>query len=384
METASTNSCHVAHDRTIVAAMIDPEEPRPYLSSFEDRHGTRRWRYRRAGKTISITGRPGEPEFEAAYQAAIEGRKHTPAKVLAMPGAALPGTFRAAWRKVLGSPEWLAHDGATQMKNIRLAEEFLFLKVVEDDAAEWGDMRVADLKRRHVKDILARYSETPHKAKHLLVTIRKMVYAALDEEWIEADPTWKMAYKPAYNGWRAWTEAERAMFEARWPIGSTPRTAYGLALWLGNRRSDVARVEWTWFDFKRNTVTIEQVKGGKTLVLPLTPMLRETIAPLSRDTGHVLMTAYGKPFSEKSLTGRMADWTRLAGMPKGCTMHGLRKTLGKMLAETGASTRQLMETLGHDDIEHAELYSRAAEQQRLARDAMTRVTRRFQTKKPTV
>jgi site-specific recombinase XerD len=63
-------------------------------------------------------------------------------------------------------------------------------------------------------------------------------------------------------------------------------------------------------------------------------------------------------------------------------MHGLRKSLGKMMAETGASTRQLMEMLGHDDIEHAELYSRAAEQERLARDAMTKVTRRYQAKKP--
>jgi site-specific recombinase XerD len=59
-------------------------------------------------------------------------------------------------------------------------------------------------------------------------------------------------------------------------------------------------------------------------------------------------------------------------------MHGLRKSLGKMLAETGATTRQLMETLGHNDIQHAELYSRAAEQERLARDGMTKVTRRYQ------
>ncbi len=39
-----------------------------------------------------------------------------------------------------------------------------------------------------------------------------------------------------------------------------------------------------------------------------------------------------------------------------------------------------METLGHDDIGDAELYSRAAEQQRLAKDAMYRVTRKFKTK----
>ncbi|AEW14776.1 integrase/recombinase [Brucella canis HSK A52141] len=87
------------------------------------------------------------------------------------------------------------------------------------------------------------------------------------------------------------------------------------------------------------------------------------------------MTAYGEPFSPKSLTGRMADWTPSAKLPKGFTLHGLRKTLGKILAEGGASTRQIMDTLGHDDIARAELYTREAEQARLATDGMSRVVR---------
>ena len=45
------------------------------------------------------------------------------------------------------------------------------------------------------------------------------------------------------------------------------------------------------------------------------------------------------------------------------------------MAEGGASTRQLMDTLGHDDIAHAELYSREASQELLAREAMEKVTR---------
>jgi integrase len=362
--------------------MTNEFDKRPYLSSFRDRHGAIRWRFRRAGKTISILGEPGEPEFEERYCAAVEGREPRKVTPVPMPGAAPPESFKAAWRKVLRSPEWLGYDPATHLKNARLADVFLSLPIIDDDPTIWGDMRVRDMKRRHVKDILARFSATPHKAKHLLVTIRKMITVALDEEWIETDPTWKLSYRPEYKGWRAWTDAEREMFERRWTVGTTPRTAYGLALWLGNRRSDVARVKWSWFDFRRNTVTFETKKGEKQLVLPLTPMLRETLEPLDRSTDYVLVTAYGKQFSEKSLTGRMRDWTASAGMPSGCTMHGLRKTLGKMLAETGASTRQLMETLGHDDISHAELYSRAAEQERLAKDGMSRVTRRYQVKKP--
>ena len=84
----------------------------------------------------------------------------------------------------------------------------------------------------------------------------------------------------------------------------------------------------------------------------------------------------GRLFPEKSLTGDMAHWTRLAGLQKGLTLHGLRKSLGVYLAEAEASTRQLMEVLGHDDIDHAELYSREASQVRLAVQGMDRVVRR--------
>jgi site-specific recombinase XerD len=45
-----------------------------------------------------------------------------------------------------------------------------------------------------------------------------------------------------------------------------------------------------------------------------------------------------------------------------------------MLAESGATTRQIMAILGHDDINHAELYTREAEQRRLAADGMRKLT----------
>lgn len=35
-------------------------------------------------------------------------------------------------------------------------------------------------------------------------------------------------------------------------------------------------------------------------------------------------------------------------------MHGLRKTMGKLLAERKATTREIMDVLGHTDIQHAE------------------------------
>jgi integrase len=360
-------------------------ESRPYLSSFKDRHGTERWRFRRNGKTISLLGSPGEPDFENAYESALNGLKKPAAKIVKHPNAALPCTLGAAWRLVIASAEWKAFDPATKDKNSSLASMFLESRVIETDPFQWRDVPVRDLKRRHLKDIISKYSETPHKAKHLLTAIRKMIDAAMDEEWIDVDPSYKLKWRPEYVGWKAWTAEAMRKYEERWPIGSTPRLAYALALWLGNRREDVAGLKWeqrvtktVLMDGQQRKVdgfNVVQGKGGKELFLPIMPMLSDILDATERRGPTVLVTAYGEPFSPKSITGRMADWTNSAGIEPGFTLHGLRKTLGKMLAEGGASTRQIMDTLGHDDIAHAELYSREAEQSRLATDGMDRVIR---------
>ncbi len=356
------------------------EEDYPYAKSFTDRHGHTRWRFRHRGKDKYLPGEPGSPEFDEAYRAAIEGRKPRKAKVHRHPSYAMPETFNAAWQLVLKSPEWKGLDSATTLQNTRLAREFLDMKVSPDFPDVWGDMKVEELRRRHIRAILADFSETPHKAKHLLTAIRKMIGEALDNDWIEHDPTHKLKWRPAYTGWRAWTLAERKKFEARWPVGTMPRAAYALALWTGARRSEVATQRWDDVDFDAKRITVRQIKGtGKVLRLLMLPMLADALHEIPRSTDTVISTEYGKSFSDKSLTGMMAHWTYLAGMGErsGCTFHGLRKTLGKYLAEEGATAKQAAGILGHDDLDHVELYSREAEQERLAVDGLNRLIDRF-------
>ncbi len=352
-------------------------EEHPFARPFTDRHGHQRWRFRRNGKDKYLPGQPGEPVFEEAYRAAVEGREPRKAKVRILPTAALPQSFDAAWRLVLKSPEWRGFDAATVKKNERLAREFLEMKVAPDFPDRWGSMKVADLRRRHVRAILADFADTPHKAKHLLTTIRKMIGEALDQDWIEHDPTHRLKWRPAYGGWRAWTLEERRQFEARWPYGTMPRAAYALALWAGNRRGDVAAQLWSDVDLDARRITVRQIKGGKVLRLLMLPMLADALRDLPRRADTVLSTEYGKPFSEKSLTGMMAHWTKQAGLGPGCTFHGLRKTLGKYLAEEGATAKQSAGILGHDDLDHVELYSREAEQERLAVDGLERLVKRY-------
>ena len=346
----------------------------PFASSFFDRHGRERWRFRRAHKTVSLPGRPGDPGFDAAWRAALEGRKLTPAVVRAIPTATLPRSLRAAWRIVTTSTiEWKRLAGVSKANQMAIAERFFATPIAEGETTTYGDLPIASLERRHVKAILARWAETPHAAGHILRLIRKLVTVALDEEWISVDPTHRLRWRPDHVGWRAWTPAERRAFEARWPIGTTPRLAYALALYTGARRGDLVGLRWS--DVVGDEIAYTQNKTGKSLTLAIHPTLAQALAATERRGMTILVTRWGAPFSDKAIGMRMQDWTRAAGLGEGATLHGLRKTLGKLLAESGATTRELMDVLGHEDIAHAELYSREAEQRHMARSAIGKLER---------
>lgn len=145
-----------------------------------------------------------------------------------------------------------------------------------------------------------------------------------------------------------------------------------------------ARHEHGWLDVG-NAVAGRLTIGAVVRLVPafiaalvgwrLVAVLERELAPLSRDTETVLVSSRGGSYTDGSLSVRMADWCHKAGIEAGYTMHGLRKALGVKMAEADASTRQLMETLGHNNIAYAELYSREASQMRLAVQAMDKVAK---------
>jgi integrase len=271
------------------------------------------------------------------------------------------------------TPDWKALDPETQHTQTLIAERFLRSAVVEGEPLTFGDVAVANLQRKHIKAILAKRADTPHAAAHLLRIIRKLTGVALDQEWIEYDPTYRIKCRPAFKGWKAWSDESCAAFEKRWPLGTTPRTVYAIARYFGHRRSDVATVKWS--DLEVAAGNVVQSKTGKALWIPMHPELAKALEATPRRCEYVVITQYGEPFSAKALGMRMQDRTKQAGLAPGHTLHGLRKKLGAMLAEAGATTRELMAILGHDDIAHAELYSREAEQKRLASEGMRKLTK---------
>ena len=61
-----------------------------------------------------------------------------------------------------------------------------------------------------------------------------------------------------------------------------------------------------------------------------------------------------------------------AGLPKRCSAHGLRKASCRRFAEAGCSGNEIMAISGHSTMKELVRYTKAADQSRLARNAMTK------------
>jgi len=77
--------------------------------------------------------------------------------------------------------------------------------------------------------------------------------------------------------------------------------------------------------------------------------------------------------SVNNFYNQFIDWCREAGLPPGCSPHGLRKAAARRLAEAGCTTHQIAAITGHRSLAEVARYTRAAEQVELARSAMSRL-----------
>jgi hypothetical protein len=88
-----------------------------------------------------------------------------------------------------------------------------------------------------------------------------------------------------------------------------------------------------------------------------------------------LVTATGKPYGDNHFSESFREWCDAAGLPKRCSAHGLRKASCRRFAEAGCSGNEIMANSGHGSMKELIRYTKAADQARLARNAMTRTAK---------
>lgn len=330
-----------------------------YVQKFKDRHGRIRLYLRRKGQKPVALPDEKDPGFLAAYQAALAATAPVP-KVARV----APGSFEALARSYLGSAKFKQLGPSTQA---------VYRRIIDDLSRKHGDKPVAMMQSSHIRRMLDAKADTPAAANHLLRTLRALMKHAIQEGIRQDDPTQGAdRLKEVGEGAETWSEDDIAAFEAKWPPGTRPRLALALLLYTGQRRSDVVRMGRQ--HVRDGVIEVRQIKTGTRLFIPLHPELASAIAT-ETDRLTFLVTEGGKPFTANGFYMRFKGWVEAAGLPAGRSPHGLRKAAARRMAEGGCTAHQIAAITGHKTLSEVQRYTKAADQIRMAKDAVAHLGR---------
>ena len=347
-----------------------------HCSWNSDRHGTRRVRFRKRGFSTYLTGIPWSEDFMRQYAAALEGVR-APNIGAERTIAGTVNALVAAYLDPNSSSPFKTLGKETQRTRRCTLEAFRRAHGNKPLYRIEGPRRVMLLTREHVQRIVNEKASTPFAQHNLLKTLRAMFEWAVGEGRMPDNPALgvkRVNVKTA--GYKSWSEAEIAAFEATHAIGTKARLAFALILYTGQRRGDV--VKMGAHHIHNGVLTIDQGKteGGEEahLEIPVHPKLREIIdSTPTLGVKTFLVTSFGKPFTPAGF----GNWFRELCDQAGChdiSAHGGRKATARRLAEIGCSASQIASITGHASLAEVQRYTKAADRKRMAREAMKKLT----------
>lgn len=329
----------------------------PHLRHERNRHGTWCWYFRRGNKRIRIRGEYGSPEFMAAYEAALAGRK---------PQQKVPDSGTVAWLvdRYKESAKFASLKAST-----RRVRDNILAQLIKDA----GHNSYNKITRKHIQAAMDRRAKTPHAANNFLIVISQMFQWAVKAEKITVNPCDGVdMIKAATEGFHSWTLEEVEQYRKRHPVGTKARLALDLLLFIGLRRSDVIHVGRQ--HLRQGVITIKTTKTGTEVSVPVFEELRVSIAKTETGDLAFLTSGTGQPFASANSFG---NWFKArcgeAKLPEHCTAHGLRKAGATIAANAGATPHALMAMYGWSRLAMAEVYTKAADRARLARGAAERI-----------
>lgn len=193
---------------------------------------------------------------------------------------------------------------------------------------------------------------------------------AVDREWIDHSPVIKI--KPlALGSLRAWSPDEAAKALAGLP--EYLRRVVVLAIYTGQRRGDLCAMGWSAYDGAR--IRLVQQKTKAPLVIPAHPVLKAELDEWKQTaTGLTILTnADDRPWKPPLLSYHMPAALYKIGLPDDLNVHGLRKLAAANLADAGCSTKEIGAITGHITLSMIDLYTRSADQEKLAGAAILRL-----------
>lgn len=348
-----------------------------YVSEFRSQHGKPRLRFRRKGfKGGYFDAELGTEEFRVEYHAFMNPKDETetPAEQRATPGTI--GELRARYINPISR---LGPTKVTQDKVRAVIERFCEPRM---------ENPVALVTFEHIDKIIAKTMvptvvETkrgPRKvggidaAKKLRKELIRLFDFAVKigmrtDNPVRLSQEVKVAPGERSKGYHTWTEQEIEQFRGKHKLGTRERLALELFLWSGQRRGDVRLFGRQ--NIKGGRIWINAGKTGKEGSIPVAPQLLEAIVAMPPNGSlFYLVTHKGLPFTAAGFGNFFKAACIEAGLPH-CTAHGLRKAIMRRMADLNMGNQTMKAISFHSGDDEVALYTRDANQKRLADDAIS-------------
>ena len=340
-----------------------PPNVRPVL----DRHNKTRYRFRRKGwKSSYLPGEPGSPEFHRAYAEILEKGAPEPQSATS-PRAVIAKSLDDLLTRYKKTIRWKKKGPRTQHKQARVLERFV--DRVASNGRRYGERPVASVTVTWLENVLGQMAGTPAAANELRKVLAGMLDCAVRMEWRTDNPV-RMTEKYAEGeGFHDWTDEEIEQYRAYHKLGTTARLVLELALNTAARRCNVNKIERD--HIRDSRIFVDHAKGNNATSVPMLVTTKAAIDALPAAPIRFLVTTqYGKPFSDAGLGNRMRKWCDEAGLYH-CSLHGLRKSLSRLLAESGATDAEGKAVTGHKKDSTFAYYRAKADRKRLSTRAMS-------------
>ncbi len=349
-----------------------------YVDKNPTRHGKIRYYLRRYGRRIRLPDDIDSEEFAVAYwkaRNAVEkerGSVDGPDRVLA---AVKQNTFRWLCVLYLSSSDYLRLDDSTRAKRRAIIDSMCLepLTLREGDKRLIADVPLPLFNAGHVEGLRDRKLKTPFAADERLKVLRQI----LDTRGPDGKPIVHNVartvkpFRKQTEGHHTITPSEIERFIQHHGERSKAVLAMALMMFTGFRVSDLAVIgpQHRRGDVFHLRLFKNRNRTPVDVVMPLHPILGAVLASYPVKGMTYMQTEHGKAYSVKGLGNRISDWFDQAGLPH-CTAHSVRKGLATDQAHNGATDLMLEAMFGWKDGKTSKIYTRNAEQARLARHAI--------------
>jgi Phage integrase family len=299
-----------------------------------------------------IGGEPN-PEFWEAYGKFEDAPNDGPR----------PWTFAALAAAYLVSPEFESKSTASKPDYRRYLK-----KIVE----VWGGLRVDGLTAAHVLAWRDLKRNKAASTNYLLRVLSLVMGWSIPRGYRKDNPCQHVPFLQGGDGWAAWAWEQICHFQQH----AVPQMMWAmtLALYTGQRQSDVLKMKWT--DINGGVMQVVQNKSGKkrlTVWVPIHKNLKLVLDAMPKSSIYLVTNLDERQWTPDGFRSMWANQMEClgleSGMCDGLQYHGLRKSAVCFMLEAGCTTAEVSSITGQS-LQMVEHYARMMNRDKLAASAI--------------